>query len=183
YPHVARKYQSGSSPSAAVTSSQGYLDEQADARHEGPLVEQNDVCVSISFAHHSLNGMQSIVKTIYRKTTISGVRGGDIAVLVVTLPSWCDIAIVQGQQFTCVVRCIAWPNTDKQLGIVNGKKLVVPRLTTYNPMYSLTAHILSLMKEVVDSSKHILTQRFVWRMEYHCFNATFCAERGENMAL
>ncbi|KAE9205089.1 hypothetical protein PF004_g17659 [Phytophthora fragariae] len=48
---------------------------------------------------------------------------------------------------------------------------------------SLAAHRMALMKEAVEVSKVILTQRLVWRMERHCFKSIFLAERGEDMEL
>jgi transposase len=45
------------------------------------------------------------------------------------------------------------------------------------------AHRLVLMKEAVEVSRPSLTQRLVWRMERHCLNACFAAERGEDMVL
>jgi transposase len=46
---------------------------------------------------------------------------------------------------------------------------------------SLAANRMTLMKEAVESSKEVLTQRLVWRMERHCFKIIFLAERGEDM--
>ncbi|KAK1928350.1 hypothetical protein P3T76_009052 [Phytophthora citrophthora] len=48
---------------------------------------------------------------------------------------------------------------------------------------SLTAHRTALLKEAVEESKHVLTQRLVWRMERHCLKNIFLAERGEDMSL
>jgi len=48
---------------------------------------------------------------------------------------------------------------------------------------SLAAKRMALMKEAVESSKEVLTQRLVWRMERHCFKSIFLAERGEDMEL
>jgi len=48
---------------------------------------------------------------------------------------------------------------------------------------SLAAHRLELLKEAVESSKCVLTQRLVWKEERHCLKNIFAAERGENMQL
>ncbi|ETK71906.1 hypothetical protein L915_20916 [Phytophthora nicotianae] len=81
-------------------------------------------------------------------------------------------------------------------GIVNSNKLVTLRLALYRPMcnvidgcftalkphlkphlwvscarcLSLAAYRILLMKEAVETSRHIEMQRLIWRMELPCLN-------------